>query len=98
MTPHFLQLGAIHCPKRGSARLHRSRRHSMLDHALARLGARLRRCHDCRCRRAWFGFYTVPVGDSARAKLAERTVIAVAAAASLAALWWAISRTRPGAG
>jgi len=89
---------AIHCPKCGSARVHRSRRHSILDHVLSRLGAQLRRCHDCGCRRAWFGFYPLPVGEAARAKLAERTLLAAGATAGLLALWWVLSRAKPGAG
>src|SRR5579862_3705483 len=74
---------ALHCPKCGSARIHRSRRQSLLDHALAGLGAHLRRCHDCRSRRAWFGVYPLPVWDATAAKLAERGIIASAAVAGL---------------
>jgi hypothetical protein len=88
----------FNCPKCGSARVHRSRRHSILDHVLAGLGAQLRRCHDCRCRYAWFGYYPIPAADSAGAKLAARSLLAGGATGCLLALWWVIARTKFGAG
>ncbi len=67
------RLSLVRCPKCGSSRVRRSRRRTSVDHALARLGAHIRRCHDCRTRRAWFGVHPLPLSDanSALAKLTQ---------------------------
>lgn len=35
------------CPRCGSARIHRSRRRTLLEKAMSPFGAWTRRCHDC---------------------------------------------------
>jgi hypothetical protein len=42
--------------------VHRSHRTGGLDQLLFRLGADLKRCHDCRRRYAHFKIFTVPLG------------------------------------
>jgi hypothetical protein len=69
-----------------------------VDHVLAALGAKLRRCHDCHSRRAWFGFYPIPVGDSGGVKLAERSLLVGGAAAFVLALVWMLARGHHNAG
>ena len=44
-----------HCLQCGSARLHRSRRRSAIEYAIALAGWRVRRCHDCNTRFLQFG-------------------------------------------
>jgi hypothetical protein len=90
----------VRCPKCGSSRVHRSRRRATVDHVLARLGAHIRRCHDCRTRQAWFGVHPVPLSDanSALARLTGLGLIAGGLLACLVGVWWMISRIKAGAG
>ena len=50
------------CPHCKSGRVHRSHRQGPVDQLLSRLGAELRRCHDCRHRYATFPLFSVPLG------------------------------------
>jgi len=43
------------CPKCGSLKVHRSRRHGVLERLVALAGLRFRRCHECNTRFATFG-------------------------------------------
>jgi hypothetical protein len=90
----------VHCPTCGSNRVHRSRRRSIYDHFLARLGAHLRRCHDCRTRRAWFGILPLPLWDanSVGAKLTGLSLIGSGLLACLLLVWWMIQRIKIGSG
>jgi len=93
------RLSLVRCPKCGSSRVRRSRRRTSVDHALARLGAHIRRCHDCRTRRAWFGVHPLPLSDanSALAKLTGLGLIVGGIWACLVGVWWMISRIKAGA-
>jgi hypothetical protein len=89
----------VHCPKCGSNRVRRSRRRSMYDRLLARLGAHLRRCHDCRTRRAWFGIHSLPLwgANSVGAKLTSFSLVGSGLTACLLVVWWMILRIKAGA-
>ena len=50
------------CPHCKSGRVHRSHRQGPLDQLLSRLGAELRRCHDCGHRYATFALFSIPLG------------------------------------
>jgi hypothetical protein len=82
------------CPKCGSSRVHRSRRRGMLDGLLSHIGGEIRRCHDCRSRRCWFGTAALPL---ARDGVHEETrtgslVLGTAFLVCLALVWWTVRR------
>lgn len=82
-----------HCPKCGSIRVHRSRRRGIVEYVLARLGAEICRCHDCRARQAWIGSF--PVRISAAAADEPRLGLALYCAGLLACVllvWWMVTR------
>lgn len=83
-----------HCPRCGSARVHRSHRKGALDHVLSLAGARMRRCHDCRSRQAWFGWLAVPVGrGSGPADFLRQAAVAGGGfLLCLLLLWWMLAR------
>ena len=85
--------GGVHCPKCGSARIHRSHRKGLLDYLMSRLGADICRCHDCRARRIWIQSTSFPLA-SADSPEARWTLALVASSflACLALVWWAITR------
>lgn len=89
-----------HCPKCGSARVHRSHRRGGLEFALTILGAKIRRCHDCRLRQAWFRYASIPLGRSENAAhwLAQVLIAAGGILLCLIFVWWVIQRSAADAG
>ena len=56
------EISPFPCPHCKSGRVHRSHRQGPLDQLFSRLGAELRRCHDCRHRYANFRLFSIPLG------------------------------------
>jgi hypothetical protein len=82
-----------HCPKCGSVRVHRSRRKGCFEGLLVALGGEIRRCHDCCCRKAWFGGSPIPIGNRDPEAPAWARLLAVGSgAAAVAVVWWVIDR------
>ena len=83
-----------HCPKCASERIHRSRRRGLLEHLLSLAGGEIRRCHDCRARRCWFGSarLTLPESDTP-GRGAGIVVLCSGFIFCLALVWWMITRT-----
>lgn len=48
-------MAVTHCLQCGSPRVHRSRRRSPVEYAIALAGWRVRRCHECKTRFLQFG-------------------------------------------
>jgi hypothetical protein len=69
----------VHCPHCGSARVHRSRRRTALEHASAALGT-LARCHDCGVRVLQTAGCAIRVDAMERASKRAATALLVAAA------------------
>ncbi len=82
------------CPRCGSARVHRSHRKGASDRILGLFGARIRRCHDCRSRQAWFGPLGIPIehGSAPATFLTQAAVVGGGFLICLLLLWWMISR------
>jgi hypothetical protein len=82
------------CPHCKSARIHRSHRRGSIDLILSRVGAELRRCHDCRRRYAFFGVFAMPLGvrDSRQDGLSTLLLFGVAFSVCLLVVWWMIRR------
>lgn len=74
-----------HCPQCGSQRLHRSRRRDKIEFALAVVGGRFRRCHQCQSRFLMLGPILIRAGKLGRFTK-ELTLLAVMAAGLLAIL------------
>lgn len=82
-----------HCPKCGSVRVHQSRRKGFFEGLLAWLGGEICRCHDCCCRKAWFGGSPVPIGNRDPEAPAWARLLAVGSGGAVVALlWWMIDR------
>ena len=82
-----------HCPKCGSIRVHRSRRRGIFEYALAWVGAETCRCHDCRCRQAWFGAFPVRLSGAVSGE--PRLGLALYGTGFIACvllIWWMITR------
>ena len=80
------------CPKCGSTRLSRSHRRGVLERALHWLGADIRRCHDCRMRRAWYGRLMVPLASvESAAKWGGLAVMCSGCLVCLLLVWWMAS-------
>ncbi|MEO8097069.1 MAG: hypothetical protein ABI811_05165 [Acidobacteriota bacterium] len=86
------------CPRCRSPRIHRSHRRTFLDRVLAGLGAEIRRCHDCRFRRAFWTDVSLPLGpahDSSLAPTHLRTQLGIFLCAftlCIGFLWLVITR------
>ena len=82
------------CPKCGSNQVFRSHRRDLLERFYHWMGAELRRCHECRGRRAWYGSLSFPLADpEARPnRWVGKAAFASGCAASILAAWWIISR------
>jgi len=80
----------------GSGRMHRSRRRNAAEKAIAFLGGRMRRCHECNSRFAQFGGSLIQLKDLYRGIKGLKTVLAMTLAAILvlAAILW-LSRVQP---
>lgn len=89
-----------HCPKCGSVRVHRSRCRGPFERVLSSLGAAICRCHDCCARQAWFGLSPIPIGnrDPRAHPLASIAVLLTGVAASVALLWFMLTRLLPFSG
>jgi len=86
-----------HCPKCGSVRVHHSRRKGFVERLLVSLGGEICRCHDCCCRKAWFGGSPIPIGNrDPEAPAWGRLLVvgsgAVVVAVVVAVVWWVIDR------
>ncbi len=82
-----------HCPKCGSVRVHQSRRKGFFEGFLVSLGGEICRCHDCCCRKAWFGGSPIPIGNRDPEAPAWARLLAVgSAAAVVAVVWWVIDQ------
>jgi hypothetical protein len=94
LAPTQSRAAQRHCPRCGSARVHRSRRHGVLDRVLRCLGARVRRCHDCRSRQAWFRWVAIPLDDG-HTQSSLLTHVALVGSGFLICmlfLWWVLQR------
>ena len=82
-----------HCAKCGSLRVHRSRRRGPWEEVLTALGAAVCRCHDCRCRHAWFGTTPVPLskGVADASGWGSSAVFTSAFIACVFLVWWFIT-------
>ena len=82
-----------HCPKCGSVRVHQSRRKGFVERLLVSLGGEICRCHDCCCRKAWFGGSPIPIGNrDPEAPAWARLLVVGSGAAVGAVVWWVIDR------
>jgi hypothetical protein len=82
-----------HCPKCGSVRVHRSRRSGLGEYLLARLGAEVCRCHDCRSRQAWFGANPIRLPEGGADGSSWRLALGLAGLAGTVLLvWWMVIR------
>jgi hypothetical protein len=80
----------IHCLECGSVRVHRSRRRSPIEYAIALAGCRVRRCHDCNTRFLQFGRSLVKANSlkSLRKSLLYAALAAAAVGLVVAAILW----------
>lgn len=80
----------IHCLECGSARVHRSRRRSSIEYAIALAGCRVRRCHDCNTRFLQFGRSLVKANSlkGLRKRLLYTALAAAAVGLVVAAILW----------
>jgi predicted RNA-binding Zn-ribbon protein involved in translation (DUF1610 family) len=83
-----------HCPKCGSARVHRSHRRSALTRWFCAIGGEIRRCHDCRSRLAWFGSvrFSLPKEDYLAGERMTSLAMVTTFVACFLLIWWMISR------
>ena len=83
-----------HCPKCGSARVHRSHRRGGFTRWFCAIGGEIRRCHDCRSRRAWFGSvrFSLPKEDYLAGERATSLAMVSTVIACFLLIWWMISR------
>jgi hypothetical protein len=86
--------GTRHCPKCGSVRVRQSRRRGPIERLLSWLGGEIRRCHDCRARRAWFGISPIPIGnvDPQTSPWTNIFVCVSGFVACVVLAWWVITR------
>jgi len=81
-----------HCPKCGSVRVHRSRRHGPIEKLLTGLGGTICRCHDCCARQAWFGLSPIPIGNrDPQAPAWAGIAMFGSGCAGLALVWWVVT-------
>jgi peptidoglycan/LPS O-acetylase OafA/YrhL len=78
------------CLQCGSTRVHRSRRRSAIEYAIALAGWRVRRCHDCNTRFLQFGRSLVRASHLKRVgkKLLYAALAAAAVGLVVAAILW----------
>ena len=82
-----------HCPKCGSVRVRLSRRKGFFEGLLVSLGGEICRCHDCCCRKAWFGGSPIPIGNrDPEAPAWARLLVVGSGAVGVAVVWWVIDR------
>lgn len=81
-------MGETYCLQCGSGRVHRSRRRSAIEFAIALAGWRVRRCHDCSTRYLQFGSSLVRANQLKR--LGKGLLYAALAAAAVGAIVGAI--------
>jgi hypothetical protein len=82
-----------HCPKCGSIRVHRSRRHGPIENLLTALGGTICRCHDCCVRKVWFGLAPLPIGNwDPEAPRWGGLAVFGSSCAALGLVWWAVTR------
>jgi hypothetical protein len=80
-----------HCLKCGSPRVHRSRRRSPMEFAIALAGWRMRRCHDCNTRFLQFGHSRVKASSLkwvGKGLLIAALAVAAVGAVIAAILWF----------
>src|SRR5690242_10585945 len=90
---------SAHCPQCGSARLHRSRRRDKTEFALAIVGGRFRRCHECQSRFLLWGAALIRQGRLSQftRQLALMAMMVVALLVVLfTILWLGHSQSSPG--
>jgi len=82
------------CPRCGSRRVYRSHRRGFIEHALALLGLKMRRCHACHLRFTRLGGSVLLVSDIERLlrRLALAALVLAGLALSLAAMFWFSAR------
>ena len=88
-----------HCPRCGSAHLHASHRRGAFEGILASAGAKVRRCHSCRLRQAWFesrwlGSRAISLAENSGSKdrWLDTMLLSGGFLACLAFIWWMITR------
>ncbi len=85
---------ATPCPHCKSNRIHRSHRRGAIDQLLSRVGAQIRRCHDCRHRYAFFGMMSLPLGirDSNHDQASNALLYGAIFSVCLLVVWWMVRR------
>jgi hypothetical protein len=66
----------------------------VIDGLLSRAGGEIRRCHDCRARRCWFGTAAVPLAKDGAPEgtWAGSFVLCTGFVVCLVLVWWTITR------
>jgi hypothetical protein len=74
--------------------VHRSHRRSGFERALGAIGGEVRRCHDCRSRKAWFGSVGLPLLTEGAAceRITTVTLLGSGFVVCFLFIWWMISR------
>jgi len=82
------------CPNCLSVRVHKSHRRNRLERLLCALGVEIRRCHDCRCRQAWFLKLGLPIPTEGvgGGRVASKALLFSSFLLCFALIWWMISR------